>query len=119
MEQRRTLSGALKRKLKKEKETRETAALQNVPRISQFFKNNIQSTVEAQEPVATGDEEQRASKNINVPLRHFHSWQLRVTLPIHWTLMISWRISHGTEPGKNAFHRRNALPSINVRIELL
>ena len=49
MEQRRTLSGALKRKLKKEKETRETAALQNVPRISQFFKNNIQSTVEAQE----------------------------------------------------------------------
>ena len=58
----------MKRKLKKEKETRETAALQNVPRISHLKKTNIQSTVEAQEPVATGDEEQRAGKNINVPL---------------------------------------------------
>ena len=47
--------------------------------------------------------------------RHFLSWQLRATLPMHWTLMISWRISHGTEPGKNAFHRWNALLSINVR----
>ena len=28
---------------------------------------------------------------------------------------IVWRISHGTEPGKNAFHRWNALLSINVR----
>ena len=47
--------------------------------------------------------------------RHFLSWQLRATLPMHWTLMISWRILHGTEPGKNAFHRWNALLSINVR----
>ena len=62
-------------KLKKEKETREAAALLKGPRISNKNKKKhtihwlLITTVEAQEPASTGvNEEQPASNNANVPL---------------------------------------------------